>query len=667
MLIIHRAPTLLTSLLAPALFWVLFTHSASSQANYKVPRWHFVETPLADEMPIQPQKNRIYTRVIGQNFTGTLIALDGNGNSLKPVSGSTTKLAIVRSYVPGFDTDNQNDESKTKACSNLPVFIDAGTRGDATNSIVSVLLPLTSGPTRVARFRATGTDTLKGPYCSVDTFTIRADKFVLSAAPSLLADPSGLNANTPSPQQAGSYFDIQASVTGFFGNKGSLPNYDESGFWRPRLILRQNSQAHTEWPAIDEGVNEGKYRAGQLSTVNANLVDGDLEYQNFKHSSINSGAKTHTYKISVRYDEVGYFRLKANSVIDEEYVKGSSDFANGDCIVNSASNVADKTGRVGCNIGSEPSFYFGRFIPASLQLEARPGCASTDPSKAFTYSGQPFALTLSALNKQKMVTQNYRGAFAKNVTLSLSSAAAGLGGLSTPTSPTPLGATLTIPAKAFVAGVATVPIIYTFNNAQTAPTTIQLTAKDEDGVTQLAAVNLQVRSGRAVLGSALGVTNLPLRVPFSTEQWAGNGVWVSNTDDTCTGNEALAIASVATEDGVSTPVSADDRARVAVSLVLQPNTLTCVLEDAVAAPGQSGAACEAVTSAAPGQLYIDGGSLSFAGDFNLWLSAPNQTGSVTVTGRVPVWLGTPEAKATFGIKSSPTILRQEVIHNIGAY
>lgn len=57
----------------------------------------------------------------------------------------------------------------------------------------------------------------------------------------------------------------------------------------------------------------------------------------------------------------------------------------------------------------------------------------------------------------------------------------------------------------------------------------------------------------------------------------------------------------------------------------------------------------------------------FAGDFNLWLQAPQVTGAFTVTATVPTWLqynwtgvvGNPTARATFGVYKSPLIYRRE--------
>ena len=116
-----------------------------------------------------------------------------------------------------------------------------------------------------------------------------------------------------------------------------------------------------------------------------------------------------------------------------------------------------------------------------------------------------------------------------------------------------------------------------------------------------------------------------------------------NAADSCTGDVTLGAAN-------------------ALSVSLSSPPVTCVQDSGT--PGLSGAGCAAAGPAA--QRFIKGATpgIGFAGNFNLWLKAPggSNSGAVTVTGNVPVWLQypwlggaaiNPTALATFGVYKGP--------------
>lgn len=162
----------------------------------------------------------------------------------------------------------------------------------------------------------------------------------------------------------------------------------------------------------------------------------------------------------------------------------------------------------------------GRFKPAYFDTTVTQACST------FTYSGQPFAATVTARAAGGGVTANYAGAtWAKGVTLS--DAAGGSLGVFTNN---------TIAATGFASGVGTASTIaYTFASRSTPPTSIQVRATDTDGVTsathgeQAAAL----RSGAFRLGNAYGNEFLKLPIPAYAQYWSAAG-WVRNTADTCT-------------------------------------------------------------------------------------------------------------------------------------
>ncbi|QAU34277.1 DUF6701 domain-containing protein [Janthinobacterium sp. 17J80-10] len=191
----------------------------------------------------------------------------------------------------------------------------------------------------------------------------------------------------------------------------------------------------------------------------------------------------------------------------------------------------------------------GRFIPDHFDtVVTLPGCGT------FTYSGQPFAVAITAKNglATPTTTVNYDGTaltspnFARAVTLSDSSGAAG---------------NLTnaaVAAAAFSAGVATLPTpaaapythqppIFTFTSAQTPPAGITIRATETfnngttgDGVTSLRVApavsvegNTPIRSGRIRVANAHGSELLELPLSLTVQYWNAGG-FVANTADTCT-------------------------------------------------------------------------------------------------------------------------------------
>ena len=174
----------------------------------------------------------------------------------------------------------------------------------------------------------------------------------------------------------------------------------------------------------------------------------------------------------------------------------------------------------------------GRFIPHHFSVATAAACGG------FSYAGQPYATTLTALNAAGNRTYNYDGggalspAFAKLVTLSDVNGL-GLGSLS--------GAS--VAAASFATGVALVNPSYAFSNKLTATQTLTLRATDADGVTSqgYAEGSMALRSGRLVMSNAFGSEKSPLSLPLRLQYWSGKS-WVLTSDDTCTSIPAAAVA-----------------------------------------------------------------------------------------------------------------------------
>ena len=175
----------------------------------------------------------------------------------------------------------------------------------------------------------------------------------------------------------------------------------------------------------------------------------------------------------------------------------------------------------------------GSFIPHHFDVAVTPACAT-----AFSYAGQPFAVTLTARNAAAATTLNYDGSAttapnqAKAVTLS-NAPALGLGSLS--------GAS--VAATAFSAGVASASPSYAFSAKQTGPQTLTLRATDTNGASSVgfAEGSTPLRSGRLRLSSAFGAAGVALQVPLAADYWSG-AAWLLNSADACTSVPAGAVA-----------------------------------------------------------------------------------------------------------------------------
>lgn len=291
------------------------------------------------------------------------------------------------------------------------------------------------------------------------------------------------------------------------------------------------------------------------------------------------------------------------------------------------------------NVTGTSSGNIGRFYPHHFDTSVVQGC----PAGAYTYSGQPMAVTVTAKNLSGTTMANFDTAsFAKAVTLSNASAVAG---------------SLTaasVPATAFSAGIASGAPVFAFASPSV-PASITVRATDSvDGESSATGTegSAAIRSGRARMLNAYGSELLDLPLVLRTEylQSSPNN-WQLHSADRCS-TAALSFTAVGTDI----------------------TSYTCVW-DAPASPA-SGAAC-LTTPPVANRKYLEGGVsgidsggvAGFAGNFNVWLKAPGlgHSGSVDVTANVPVWLqynwsgtvGNPRGRATFGSMKSPVLYRRE--------
>ena len=193
----------------------------------------------------------------------------------------------------------------------------------------------------------------------------------------------------------------------------------------------------------------------------------------------------------------------------------------------------------------------GPFIPHHFTLVGANACGD------FTFSGQPFGVTVTAFNAANAVTLNFDGtgsltpAQASDVTLTVLSNGAGTAGSS---------GNFTVGAARFSLGVATVAASstspkFTFTDKLGAPTTIGLRATGSNGISSNGYQEGQIalRSGRLKVFNKFGSEQQPLEVDVQSQYWTGRA-WVINAKDSCTTvpKEAMALSGYQDNRGAAT-------------------------------------------------------------------------------------------------------------------
>lgn len=205
-----------------------------------------------------------------------------------------------------------------------------------------------------------------------------------------------------------------------------------------------------------------------------------------------------------------------------------SEVGNGDLVLSLASHLGSGIAVSGTT-GSGAVGAVGPFIPSHFTVEATQACPT---GTAFTYSGQPFPMTVRARNLAGDVTRNHDGtgsmspSFAKTTGLSVVTNG-GLGSL----------AVTSLAPAAFAAGEAAFSTqSFTFTNKLTAPVALVLRAIDSDGVTSENKTEQgpNLRSGRLQISNVFGTGRDALRVPVATQYWSGKAWVVNDADSGCT-------------------------------------------------------------------------------------------------------------------------------------
>lgn len=290
----------------------------------------------------------------------------------------------------------------------------------------------------------------------------------------------------------------------------------------------------------------------------------------------------------------------------------------------------------------------GRFTPDHLQTVVTKAC------NAFTYSGQPFSVRITALSLSSSPTLNYG---LTSGTVTLSDALASVSGSLT-------NSTVASSAFSTATGIAlTNTPTFTFAARSTAPTAISIRATDGDSIRSTGYETLagnSVVGGRLSLMNAYGSEQLSLSLLTRIEYY-DSGSWrpsaASAYADSCTsltaGNFAFTTASACTSAVTSCNTAASVTTTSGAGLYKSPWTIGLLK------PIAAGTVCVAVNldaAAVGNQCTATGGTAT--------PSATTQTNGVAGAAWLKYpWFGgsatNPIARATFGIYKSPLVYRRE--------
>lgn len=416
-------------------------------------------------------------------------------NHVAESSGVTLGISAVRradnslACVPAFTGSKAVNLScgyLNPASGSLPVRVAGKALNSANNAAAACD---SSGQALTLDFGTTGVASAALAYADVGQVQINARYsgsgsdagLVMSGSTSVIAAPAsfGFSAVTGGTIRAGSAFSATLSARNALGN--TTPNFGrESPAQTPTL-------SHTKAQPSGAGASNG-------------VLSGSL-------GAFSGGSASSS---NLAWSEVGRIDLNASLA----------------SYLGSGLSVAGSTGSSGTVVG--------RFIPHHFDVVTTPACGS------FSYAGQPFSVTVTAMNGLVTPTRtlNYDGSgatspnFAQAVTLS-DAVNLGLGSLS--------GAALA--ASRFSAGTASsASVAYAFTDKLTAPQPLALRATDTDGASSSgwAEGSMPLRSGRLWLSNAFGSEKVALPMAVQTQYWSGKA-WVLNSADSCTVLPAAAV------------------------------------------------------------------------------------------------------------------------------
>jgi len=390
--------------------------------------------------------------------------------TVSAVKQADNSLACTPAFASTSKTINFGCGYSNPATGTLPVVVGGSNVSCGSTTGVSLAFNASGVATTTVRYADVGQMSLTASYTGSSGSEAG---LVMTGSDTFIAAPAGFTVTPTGPYVAGNNFSVTVAAKNASGN--TTPNFGKE--------------------STTENVTLGHTLTGP-----AGGNDPDLSgTTTIPDASFQSGNGSATVS-NIQWAEVGDIALTA-TLASASYL-GSGLTANGSAAA-------------------------GPFKPAYFDTVVTPATGT------FTYSGQPFTVHVTAENATGGTTLNYKGVYAKAVTLS--------DGNSGTNNSATLGtfSNASIAAASFTNGVATTSTVsYRFNTKTTAPletptsAPLMLRATDTDGVTSNGHTEgtTPIRAGRLRLVNFYGSELLRPRVEYRAEYWDGNR-WTTNALD----------------------------------------------------------------------------------------------------------------------------------------
>lgn len=426
---------------------------------------------------------------------------------------TASKVSVTNSKTPTPDTTpiNNNPNASVTSYSSVPLLFTTNSQ-----AILNFAYPDVGQITLYARYNilnSSGAPTGNFMSGSSNAFVVKPATLIVSNI--LRQDDTANPANTAATDtpyfiEAGA--DFKATIEAHDVNGNITPNYGNET--TPEGVLLT--------PSLVTGLG---------LTTNPAITNNTIAGTEFGSTGAVSDADGEASVINLSWSEVGIINITP-SVTDDDYLGAGS-----------------VTGTITGNVG--------RFVPDHFDTLVTDACSN------FTYSGQPFIVTVTSRNNAGGITYNYRDDFAHGVTLTDALPAATPTGTFSNNTIDSTSFSSDIPTNGSNFGVGSTEVannfIYTFTTKETIPDVIDLRATDvvdtsisSNGFSE---DTTEVRSGRLRLENVFGPELTPLTMPIKTEYYSDNTLiydpldpvatqaddgFILNTDDSCTTYDATA-------------------------------------------------------------------------------------------------------------------------------
>jgi MSHA biogenesis protein MshQ len=487
-----------------------------------------------------------------------------------------------------------------------------------------------TGRTVSLNFNASGVASTTVQYADVGQMNLAATytgvgEPSLSGSASFIVVPASLSFSsvTSAPIKAGNTFSATISAKNNSGNV--TPNFGRE----TSPITDYVRLAWTKYKPA--GVNSNEVFTGTGTSGSPTLSSG----------SFNNGAVTVS---NLKWTEVGVGDLSAS-------------MASGTYLGASTPVVTGSTGSTGA---------VGPIVPDHFTISTSAGCG------IFSYAGlsssaggQPFGVTITALNAAGATTTNYgavntvNASYPSGVTVSAASL-----------TPSTTGTLSNTAVTSFSSGVATLSSSamtspsYSFSSKLTQPTVLAVRATDStygtvssSGYTE---GTVTLRSGRIKVSNAFGSQKTTLDVGVQAQYWNGK-TWVLNSDDSCT---KIPVASVALSNYLdakgatpsptwtTTPATKTTVSGVPMAVSFSNGSGTMTLSaPSTGAPGSVDFAFDLGATTTDQSCLATHPTITAATDMR-WLRAQN--GTANSCSGVTTYDRDPSARATFGVFAPET-------------